>query len=135
MVTVDETDPLKNLIDSAEKSVDHKRLAAFLEPFVSIDGGTQQLSFLPKFDGLVANAEKIEVALIASKARSMLFGEPDGLTQGEIIALDIMPEGSVKATLKRLYDSKKVKKDKELRYFVPGYRINEVLKKDLDGRS
>jgi hypothetical protein len=54
----------------------------------------------------------------------------DGMTQGDITTMDILPEGSVKSTLKRLFDSKKIKKNTaDSSYYIPNYRINEVVEK------
>jgi hypothetical protein len=38
-----------------------------------------------------------------------------------------MPVGSVKTVLKTLFDSKKIKKDSSGKYYIPSYRINEVI--------
>ena len=121
-------DPLRKLISEEDvQAADRKKIADFLAPLILIDNASKELSFLPDFEKVGLNADKIEIILLACKARSLLFKTPNGLTQGEIIALDIMPEGSVKSTLKKLFDPKKIKKDKEARYFLPGYRVSELV--------
>jgi len=122
-------DPLQTLVSNDARTIDRRKVADFLRPFVLIDNVSKQLSFQSGFNQLKSNSDKIEVILLACKARFLLFKMPDGLTQGEIIVLDIMPEGSVKSTLKRLFDSKKIKKDKEGRYFLPRYRVSELVDK------
>lgn len=124
-----ENDPLQALVSDDAEELDKKKVASFLRPFVLIDRASKQMNLLSGFEKAGSVADKIEIILLANKARSLLFGTPDGSTQGEIIALDAMPEGSVKATLKKLFDSKKVKKDKEKRYYLPGYRVNELIDK------
>lgn len=123
------SDPLQTLISDDARSIDRKKIADFLRPFILIDNISKQLSFQQSFNKVKSNPDKIEIILLACKARFLLFKIPDGLTQGDIVALDIMPEGSVKSSLKRLFDSKKIKKDKEGRYFLPGYRISELVDK------
>ncbi len=121
--------PLQILVSDDAQVTDHKKVADFLRHLVLINNASKQLSFLSDFNKVGSNSDKIEIILLACKARSLLFKMPDGLTQGEIIVLDTMPEGSVKSALKRLFDSKKVKKDKEGRYFLPGYRVSELVDK------
>ena len=122
-------DPLQTLVSDNARTFDCRKIADFLRPFVLIDNVSKQLSFQSGFNQVKSNSDKIKVILLACKARSLLFKIPDGSTQGEIIVLDIMPEGSVKSTLKRLFDSKKIKKDKEGHYFLPGYRVSELVDK------
>ena len=85
------------------------------------------MSFLSAFNSL-DNRKKIEIVLAAAKARSLLLNQKDGMRPADIIALDIMPLGSVKSGLKGLFDSRQIKKDGE-RYVLPGYRINELAAK------
>ena len=122
-------DPLQTLVSDDARSIDRKKVADFLCLFVLIDSVSKQLSFLSDFEKIGLNADKIEIILLACKARSLIFTMSDGLTQGEIIALDTMPEGSAKSAIKRLFDSKKIKKDKEKRYFLPGHRVNKLVDK------
>lgn len=121
-------DPLQALVSDDAKEVDRKKMADFLQHFVQIDVNSKEFRFLPDFDKL-GSSEKIEIILLACKARSLLFETPEGLTHGEIIALDTMPEGTAKPTIKKLFDSKKIKKNNEGHYFLPGYRVNELIGK------
>lgn len=121
-------DPLTSLISSDVKSTDRQKLAELLKPFLIIDQESREFAFLPAFESLGNNAEKIEIILAGAKARALLFDTSDGMTQGEIISLAVLAEGSVKSTLKRLTDGHKLKKDKEGRYSIPGYRIPDLVK-------
>ena len=126
---VTKNDPLQGLVAKDVGSIDRTRVANFLHSFVVIDGSTKEISFLSEFQKINSNPEKMEIILLAAKARSLLFEVSDGLSPVDIIALDIMPVGSVKSSLKILFDSRKIKKDKDGRYFLPGYRINEIINK------
>ncbi len=121
-------DPLASLISSDVKSTDRQKLAELLKLFLIIDRESKEFAFLPGFESLDGNAAKIEVILAGAKARSLLFDMPDGMTQGEIISLAVLAEGSAKSTLKRLSDGHKIKKDKGGRYSVPGHRIPGLIK-------
>lgn len=119
-------DPLATLVSSDAKAADRTKLAELLKPFLVIDEETKEFGFLTPFSELKGNDTKIEVLLAGVKARSLYFSLPDGLSPSEIIAVGIMAEGSVKSTLKRLFDGHQIKKDKEGHYFLPAHRIHEV---------
>ena len=123
-----QNDPLASLFTNDARATDRQKLAELLRPFVVIDESSKEFSFHDEFNVLKKNAQKIEIILAAVKAKALFFNEPDGLTQRELVELSVMAEGSIKSTLKRLYDSHKVKKDKEGRYFIPTYRIPELAK-------
>jgi len=125
---IKQNDPLASLLTNDARAIDRQKLAELLQPFVVIDESSKEFSFHDKFNALKKNAQKIEIILAAAKARALVFNEPDGLIQKELVGLSVMAEGSIKSTLKRLYDSHKIKKDKEGRYFVPAYRISELVK-------
>lgn len=118
-------DPLRDLLVGDVKSMDREKLAHFLKDKVVLDSVEGVMHFLPAFDGM-DNSQKVEVILAASKARSLLFEKPDGMLPKEIIALDVMPTGSVKTSLKTLSKDRKIKQDSEGRYFLPGYRIGDL---------
>lgn len=126
-----EKDPLAELFTDDVKSMDRQAVANFLKPYVVLDRTSNQIGFLPAFEKVGGNIEKLEIALMASKALSLLVdGHKDGLTQVQITGMDIMPEGSVKGTLKKLFDSKQIKKNTgDASYYVPNYRINELVEK------
>ncbi len=124
-------DPLADLFADDIKSIDRQIVATFLKPYVVFDRASKQIGFLPAFEKVGNNINKVEIILLASKALSLLEGGmPDGLNQGQIVNLGVIPEGSVKSTLKKLFDAKKIKKNKELGYYVPNYRIKEVVEKN-----
>lgn len=124
-------DPLADLFSDDVKAIDRGTVATSLKPYIVLDRTTNAIAVLPAFAKVNGNAEKIEVILMASKALSLLVdGQRDGMTQGDITTMDIMPEGSVKSTLKKLFDSKKIKKHAaDSSYYIPNYRINEVVEK------
>ncbi|MDO8594780.1 MAG: hypothetical protein Q7R93_04705, partial [bacterium] len=113
-------DPLQILFSEDVKSLDRQRIAEFLKPFVLFDRSSKQIGFLPEFEKIDNNTEKIEIILLASKARSMLSeGTTDGMSQGEIIDLGVVPEGSVKSTLNKLsVRAKKIKKNGDGIYYL-----------------
>lgn len=124
-----QNDPLSSLFTSDAKSIDREQLALLVKPFLSIDQESKGFSFLPAFYEIDGNSSKIEILLAGAKVRSLYLNEPDGLLPGDIISLDIMPTGSVKSSLNKLSDKiKKIKQDKEGRYFIPAYRIPELVK-------
>jgi hypothetical protein len=124
-------DPLADLFSDDVKAIDRGTVALALKPYIILDRTTNAIAVLPGFEKVSGNAEKIEIILMASKALSLLVdGQRDGMTQGDITTMDILPEGSVKSTLKRLFDSKKIKKNTaDSSYYIPNYRINEVVEK------
>ncbi len=124
-------DPLAELFVDDIKSINRQIVATFLKPYVVFDRTSKQIGFLPAFEKIGSNIEKVEIILLASKALSLLEdGIPDGMTQGQIVSLGVIPEGSVKSTLKKLFDTKRIKKNKELGYYVPNYRIKEIVEKN-----
>ncbi len=125
---INQKDPLASLFINDAKAIDRQKLAELLKPFVIIDEGSKEFGFHDAFNTLKNNMHKMEIVLCAVKARSLFFNEIDGLPPGDIIELGIMPEGSVKTSLKKLFDDRKIKKDKEGRYFIPAYRISELIK-------
>ncbi len=124
----EKNDPLTSLFSDNAKAVDRQRVADFMRPYISIDPATKEVGFLPSVYSLKTNTDKLEVVLMSAKVSSLLFSKPDGMTQGEIITLEMMPSGSVKSSLNSLSSSKKIKQDSEGRYYVPNYRVDEVIK-------
>jgi len=123
-------DPLADLFSDDIKAIDRGTVAAALKPYIILDRTTNAIAVLPAFEKVGGNIEKIEIILMASKALSLLIdGQRDGMSQSDITTMDIMPEGSVKGTLKKLFDSKKIKKNADSSYYVPNYRINEIVEK------
>lgn len=122
-------DPLDSLISSDAKATDRKKLAELLGPYMVIDQDSREFSFHTPLHDLSGNDVKLELLLAGAKARALYFDMPDGLLPGEIISVGLMPEGSVKSTLKKLYDGHKIKKDRDGRYLLPAHRIQEVIKK------
>lgn len=128
-------DPLASLFTDDAKAVDRQQLATLVAPFVSIDKESREFGFFPAFSDLGGNIAKIEILLAAAKARALYLSEPDGLLPGEIIATGVMAVGSAKSSLKKLADSHRVKKDKQGRYFLPPYRIAELVKQFISTNS
>lgn len=125
---MEKKDPLAALVSSDAKFTDRQKLAELLAPYMVIDQETKDFGFTSSFDSLKGNVAKIEVLLAGAKARALLFGTQDGMLAAEVKDAGIMPEGSVKSTLKRLFDGRKIKKDKDGRYLLPAHRIPELAK-------
>lgn len=125
---INKNDPLASLFTSDARATDREKLAKLLKPFVTIDENSKEFSFHDPFNALKGNMQKVEIILAATKARALFFNEVDGLPPGDIIALGVMADGSVKTSLKKLFDNHKIKKDKENRYFLPAYRIPKLIK-------
>lgn len=122
-------DPLASLISSDAKATDRKKLAELVGPYMVIDQDSREFSFHSTLHDVDGNDTKIEILLAGAKARALYFDMTDGLLAGEVQAAGLMPEGSVKTSLKKLFDSHRIKKDKEGRYFLPAHRIQELIKK------
>ncbi len=122
------TDPLNALISNDARATDRQKLADLLTPYVVIDQKSQEFGFKEAFEEL-DNDTKIEIFLASIKARALLFGVTDGSRPTELISLGIMPEGSVKTSLKRLFENRKIKKGNDGNYFLPAYRILELSKR------
>lgn len=120
-------DPLSSLFKDDTEDVNRKQLAALVTPFLSIDKGTKNFSFLPEFEKIKRNTLKIEILLAGAKARSLYLNDLDGLLPVEMVTLGIMPEGSIKSSLKKLSGGHKIKKDKSGRYYLPSYRVSELV--------
>lgn len=125
MKTRDEKDPLSSLIGSGKEN-ERQKLAELLAPFVIIDEDSKEFYFKDAFTQIDNNSLKIELLLAAAKARSLYFNEQDGLTAQDIIILSIMPEGSVKTTLRKLFSIEHKIKQKDKKYIMPSYRIEEI---------
>ncbi len=124
-------DPLAKLVAPDTKDVDRQKLADVLEPYVVFDQTSHKMNFEDKFYELRTNAEKIEVILLADKARALIFndGKKEGMSQSEILVVEAMPEGSVKSTLKTLSDNRKILKNAEGKYYIPEYRLSKFFSK------
>jgi hypothetical protein len=129
MSYIKKEDPLASIVAINAKDINRKELANLLKPFVAIDQETKELSFLSEFSGINTNTDKVEIILMAAKARSLLFSASESLSPKDIISLGVIPEGSVKSSLKDLYDHQKIKKDKNGGYFIPYYRVQDIIKK------
>ena len=121
--------PLSKLVARNSNEVDKQKLADFLDSYVVFDETSYEMNFKDRFSELQNNSDKLEIIFLAGKARALIFDKDlkEGLSQGDLVAMDVMPEGSVKSTLKKLSDKRKVLKNKEGKYSLPNYRINELF--------
>jgi len=129
---MNQENPLSKLVASNAREVDRQKLADLLEPYVLFDEISHEMSFKDKFNELQNNADKLEIIFLADKARSLIFDEKDkqeGLSQGNLIIMEVMPKGSIKSTLKTLFDKRKVLKNAKGKYYIPNYRLNELFLK------
>jgi len=121
-----EQNPLKSLISN--NSLNKKELADILSSYVTI---TKEglIEFLPNFMKL-SNRQKILTALLVIKAKSSLFDSTtDGSLPSEISEITMMPLGSVKPMVRKLFMDKIIKKNKD-GYFVPNHYVS-FLKNEL----
>lgn len=125
MITQSNKNPLEDLLVDESQSVNLAELAQILKSFVVIDKSSKTIQFLPPFYEQ-KNEVKILISLAASKARRELLGNEEKMSPSDIIALDIMPEGSVKGTLKKLYDEKIIRAENS-KYYLPNYQIRASL--------
>lgn len=125
MATQQSKNPLEELLIDETQSVDFAELAQILRPFVVIDKSSHRIQFLPPFYEQ-KNEAKILILLATSKARKELLGGEEKMSPSDIIELDIMPEGSVKGTLKKLYDEKIIRAENS-KYYLPNYQIRASL--------
>lgn len=116
--------PLEVLLVDESQSINLVELAEILRAYINIDKKTHKFHFLPPF-GDQKNEDRILLILAASKARKELLGDEEKLSPSTIIELEIMPTGSVKATLKKLSDSKVIRVDGS-KYYLPNYQINAL---------
>ena len=114
--------PLEDLLIDESQGVNLVELAQMLKPFVGIDKSSKTIQFLPHFYEQKGNELKILIVFAASKAKKELLGGEEKMSPSEIIDLDIMPTGSVKGTLKKLFDKKIIKSDNS-KYYLPNYQI------------
>jgi len=128
-------DPLASLFTDDAKATNREQLASLVVPFIKLVKDSKEFEFLPAFSKLKDNPSKIEILLAAVKARALFLNEPDGLAPSEIIATQILPEGSVKSAVKGLFDGHKIKKDKDgKKYILPPYRIPELTEKFINAK-
>lgn len=118
-------DPLEILLVSESQAIDRQELASLLQPYLSINKETKLFDFSGDFMRL-PNAYKILIVLSAVKARSLILKMDDKIAPSEIIKMEVAPEGSIKATLKGLIDSREIKSEKG-KYFLPNYKVPQVV--------
>ncbi len=125
MNTQPNKNPLEALLIDESQSVNLAELAEILKPFVVIDKSSRKIQFLSPFYEQ-KNEAKVLILLAASKAKKELLGDEEKMSPSDIIELDIMPEGSVKGTLKKLYDEKIIRAENR-KYYLPNYQIKASL--------
>lgn len=131
---MNDIDPLAKLVVSDSKEVDRQKLSDLLEWYVFFDQTDQKMNFKDKFYELGRNTDKLELILLADKARALYFPDrTEGVSQSDVLAVQAMPEGSVKSSLKTLFDSRKILKNNDGKYYIPAYRLTELFSKFKDG--
>src|SRR4030065_421424 len=103
---MDNKDPLLKLVMNDTKEIDRKTRADLLNPFMVLDQTSHNMNFKDKFFNLEKNADKLEIVFLGNKAKALIFPDKkgEGLSQSDLLAMEIMPKGSVKSTLKVLSD-------------------------------
>jgi len=131
-----QSDPLEKLFkdNSSIQAEEREKLAIMLEPYVVLGNNKdfRSMNFKAPFLEL-ANIGKLEIIFLAEKARALYLKdeESEGLGQGDLIALKAMPTGSVKSSLKKLFDDKRVVQTPKGKYIIPSYRLPELFTKYL----
>lgn len=120
-----EQNPLKSLI--SKNSLNEQDLVDVLSSYVTITE-EEVIEFLPAFMKL-SNRQKILVALLGIKAKSSLFSSVDSSLPSEISEITMMPLGSVKPMIRKLFMDKIIKKNKD-GYFIPNHFVS-FLKNEL----
>jgi len=134
MNDIDSANPLMKLVVSDSQEIDRQKLANLLAPYVFFDSASKEVKFKDAFFQLKTNADRLEIILLADKARALIFPDHnEGVTQTDVLNVQAMPEGSVKTTIKTLFDGRKILKNKEGKYYVPGYRLPELFSKYKKG--
>src|SRR5438876_9306213 len=119
------SNPLEALLVEETQPANLQDLAALLKPYILIDKKSGQIELLTSFRSL-PNDLKLLIYLSGAKARALLKIVPaEKLSPVDIIHADFMPEGSVKNTLKKLYDAGEIKAESR-KYYLPAYRIQAV---------
>lgn len=129
------SDELEKLLVSG-KEIDKKMVAEILEPFLKIDKETCDIRPLSSW-GEVKAYNKILLYLLARKAMKALGLEIDdeSASATEIIQNTGLKKGTVNPALRGLFDGRVVAQDKERKYFVPNYAIEEVKSMINKGKS
>ena len=123
----EQNDPLMSLVSDDAQNLDREKIATFLQPFITFDKDSKEIVFSDQFTELKSNLLKLKVVFLASKVKSLLFDEDEGFIPKELIALEIMPEGSIKGVVKQLFDSKIIKKNSEGKYYLPDYQVGKII--------
>jgi len=132
------TDPLEKLFkdSSTIQAEQREKLANLLEPYVilSKDKDSKLMNFKQNFISLI-NVNKVEVVFLAEKARALYLNDEknEGLGQTDLIALKIMPAGSVKSSLNKLSKDKYVIQNAKGKYMLPNYRLPDLFMKYSGG--
>lgn len=116
--------PISKLFVSGSQAFNEADLYSLLLPYLSIDKDSHEIIFTQQFQGL-NNTYKILIFLAAIKAKSLHLKTSDEVSPSDIIKTEIMPVGSVKATLKLLSDSKEIRSNKG-KYSLPNYKISQL---------
>jgi hypothetical protein len=127
-----DTNPLERLFADDVKNLDLNLISDFLVKYIAIDRNTQEIGFKTPFRKLPGNTSRLEILFLATKARKILINKQEEMATLDVIKMSIMPEGSVKATIKKLFDEKLILKN-DLGYYLPDFRVSEVI--DMEGKN
>lgn len=123
---MEDKNPLLRLVTDDE--VDLQKVTDLLASFIGIDKEDGKIFLKSEFTSLSAQ-DKLQVLLLAVKARFLLgFSKEESISPKDLIDLSSLPQGTVKATLKRLKDDHDIDGAEGL-YRFPNYRVEELWKK------
>jgi hypothetical protein len=118
-------DPLSKLFVSESQDINKQQLADLLSPYLTINKESQGFDFTEAFRSL-PNTKMILILLAGLKARHLVLKTDDKIPPSEIIKMEIMPSGSVKSSLKKLFDEGEIKSENG-KYYVPNYKISKLV--------
>ncbi len=120
--------PLDKLLGDDTAHINLDLIAGILEKFIVINKSDGSIAFLQSFYDLDSNNKKLVIVMLASKARSLLINSiEEGLSQSDIIAMNTMPTGSVKSTLRSLSSGKHLAQNVGSKYLIPNYNIQKAV--------
>lgn len=117
--------PLLKLFVSESQDINNQELSDLLLPYLTINKESGGFDFTQSFREL-SNTEMILILLAALKARHIVLNTDEKISPSEIIKMEIMPSGSAKSAIKKLFDEGDIKSDNG-KYYLPNYKISKVI--------
>lgn len=122
---MDENDPLASLVVDAVE-LDRQRIAEALSGVVYLDRAGR----IVPADGFPAlpNAEKLLAVLLGRKAAVLLeLADVEAAAPSVLVSETGLPDGSVRPTLRRLYDNRLVSQDVDNAYYLSPHQVGTAI--------